>query len=81
MKAPSISAAKIDGKWTVSYIGDDADQAKAAHTAAVNGNHAEAAMLFIRPAPDRRFRAQPKAPAQPQPKADAAPAKATKGKA
>ena len=81
MKTPSFSAVKIDGKWTVPYVGDDADQAKAAHNAAVNGGQAEAAFLFIRPAPDRRFKGEPKVAVQPQPKADAAPAKAAKGKA
>lgn len=81
MKTPSISAVKIGGQWTVPYVGDDADQAKAAHNAAVTAGQAEAAFLFIRPSFDRRFKGEPKPAAQPQPKADATPAKAAKGKA
>lgn len=81
MKTPSFSAVKIDGKWTAAYVGEDADKAKAAHNAAVTGGQAEAAFLFIRPNFDRRFKGEPKPAAQPQPKADAAPAKATKSKA
>ena len=69
MKSPSITAVLTDGKWSVSYVGDDADAAKKAFTASVNAN-ADGAMLFIRPEYTRRFKGGAKAqqPAKDEPK-------------
>lgn len=81
MKTPSLTAVQIGGKWTVPYIGDDAGPAKDAYSAAVNGTEAEAAILFIRPGFERRWKAEVK-PSVPAPAAPALkPAKATKKEA
>lgn len=75
MSIPSIVAIKKAGKWSVEFIGDDADQAKQIAAKVNDGKiEAERGLLFIRPEPTKKLSAEKRR--VPVPPAEAPAAKA-----
>lgn len=70
MKTPCIVALKINGKWTVPHIGEDAVEAKQAFQDLRDAGQGESGFLFIRPAPEKRFK-RDVLPVSDEPKASA----------
>lgn len=83
MSIPSIVAIKKAGKWSVEFIGDDADQAKQIAAKVNDGKiEAERGLLFIRPEPTKKLSSEKRrVPVPPAEKSEAPAAKAErKGK-